>query len=501
MVNAAAVAVAPRARGRPAAARRARRADLAPRPDRPGRAARGRGRAASSRWAPTSSTGSTAPPPAGPRPPRSPGRWPPCLGDDEQRRAANPAVLGGDLNAVPWSDEVRGLTGSAGPHVPGLVFVDAWEAAGNEGRGDTWAAANPRVPRRAVHPNRRLDYVMVSWPRRRGVGPRGGRAVWPAPPPSTGSGPATTTPWWPTSTSEPRRNPGAVPGAQCDDRPMADRYTHGHHESVLRSHRWRTAENSAGVPAPPPAPRASGCSTSAAGRAPSPSTWPRRVAPGAVVGIDASADVIAAAVAARDEAELDASSVTPGGGRRLRPRRPTTPLRRGPRPPGAPAPHRPGGRAAGDAAGARARAAWSPSARATTAPSPGPPTTRCSTAGWRSTTRSPGPTAPTPTPAATCPAGSAPPGSPTSRSAAPPGPSPSPTTGRGGVGCGPTGSWPAPSPTRPSSTAWPTGPSSTTSPPPSGAGPLADDAVFVVRPRRGAGPGLSGRPARATLGG
>jgi SAM-dependent methyltransferase len=27
---------------------------------------------------------------------------------------------------------------------------------------------------------------------------------------------------------------------------MSDVYTHGHHESVLRSHRWRTAENSAG---------------------------------------------------------------------------------------------------------------------------------------------------------------------------------------------------------------------------------------------------------------
>ena len=26
---------------------------------------------------------------------------------------------------------------------------------------------------------------------------------------------------------------------------MPDVYTHGHHESVLRSHRWRTAENSA----------------------------------------------------------------------------------------------------------------------------------------------------------------------------------------------------------------------------------------------------------------
>jgi len=26
----------------------------------------------------------------------------------------------------------------------------------------------------------------------------------------------------------------------------ADTYLHGHHDSVLRSHRWRTAENSAG---------------------------------------------------------------------------------------------------------------------------------------------------------------------------------------------------------------------------------------------------------------
>src|SRR6476469_6107735 len=27
---------------------------------------------------------------------------------------------------------------------------------------------------------------------------------------------------------------------------MTNAYTHGHHESVLRSHRWRTAQNSAG---------------------------------------------------------------------------------------------------------------------------------------------------------------------------------------------------------------------------------------------------------------
>ena len=28
--------------------------------------------------------------------------------------------------------------------------------------------------------------------------------------------------------------------------PRSETYLHGHHDSVLRSHRWRTAENSAG---------------------------------------------------------------------------------------------------------------------------------------------------------------------------------------------------------------------------------------------------------------
>jgi endonuclease/exonuclease/phosphatase family metal-dependent hydrolase len=92
------------------------------------------------------------------------------LGCREARAEALPAVLVGDLNAVPWSDEVRGLTGACGPLVEGLVFVDAWEAAANAGRGDTWSSTNPLVPKRAVYPDRRLDYVMVSWPRRRNTG-------------------------------------------------------------------------------------------------------------------------------------------------------------------------------------------------------------------------------------------------------------------------------------------------------------------------------------------
>jgi endonuclease/exonuclease/phosphatase family metal-dependent hydrolase len=92
------------------------------------------------------------------------------LGDRPARAAGLPAVLAGDLNAAPWSDEVRSLTGASVPLVDGLVFVDAWEAAGNTSRGATWSAANPLVPKRAVYPDRRLDYVLVSWPRRQGAG-------------------------------------------------------------------------------------------------------------------------------------------------------------------------------------------------------------------------------------------------------------------------------------------------------------------------------------------
>jgi len=93
-----------------------------------------------------------------------------AAGPADERRSRPPIVLGADLNAVPWSDEVRRLTGASEPEVHGFVLVDAWEASGAIERGDTWAASNPRVPKRAVHPNRRLDYVMVSWPRARGVG-------------------------------------------------------------------------------------------------------------------------------------------------------------------------------------------------------------------------------------------------------------------------------------------------------------------------------------------
>ena len=75
---------------------------------------------------------------------------------------------------------------------------------------------------------------------------------------------------------------------------MPDIYTHGHHESVLRSHRWRTAENSAAYLLPH---LRSGMALLDVGCGPGNITCDLadRVAPGPVVGLDVSADVVTAA--------------------------------------------------------------------------------------------------------------------------------------------------------------------------------------------------------------
>jgi SAM-dependent methyltransferase len=68
-------------------------------------------------------------------------------------------------------------------------------------------------------------------------------------------------------------------------------YTHGHHESVLRSHTWRTAENSAGYLLPYLQP---GLSLLDVGCGPGTITADLAllVAPGQVVGLDAAPDVV-----------------------------------------------------------------------------------------------------------------------------------------------------------------------------------------------------------------
>lgn len=75
---------------------------------------------------------------------------------------ALPPVLTGDLNAEPSSDEVRALTGRAAVAVPGVVFLDAFEVAG-EGPGATWDRRNPHT-HDSYEPDRRIDYVLVGKP-------------------------------------------------------------------------------------------------------------------------------------------------------------------------------------------------------------------------------------------------------------------------------------------------------------------------------------------------
>lgn len=72
---------------------------------------------------------------------------------------------------------------------------------------------------------------------------------------------------------------------------MSERYTHGHHESVLKSHSWRTVENSAAYLVPQLAP---GSSLLDIGCGPGTITvdFASRVAPGRVTGLDAAAEIV-----------------------------------------------------------------------------------------------------------------------------------------------------------------------------------------------------------------
>ncbi len=88
---------------------------------------------------------------------------------DEVTRRRFPTVVCGDFNACPDSDEIRMLTGRTTIPVPGLVFYDAWEAAGDGTAGHTWSNRNP-LAAVGLYPDRRFDYILSAWPRHGGVG-------------------------------------------------------------------------------------------------------------------------------------------------------------------------------------------------------------------------------------------------------------------------------------------------------------------------------------------
>jgi endonuclease/exonuclease/phosphatase family metal-dependent hydrolase len=80
-----------------------------------------------------------------------------------------PPILCGDFNADPEADEIRMLTGLTEIPVPKLVFLDAWQVAGEGGPGFTWSHDNP-FTMLDPEPERRLDYVFVGYPGERHAG-------------------------------------------------------------------------------------------------------------------------------------------------------------------------------------------------------------------------------------------------------------------------------------------------------------------------------------------
>ncbi len=76
---------------------------------------------------------------------------------------SHPVLLAGDFNATPNSTEIRMITGETPTPVEGLAMTDAWPQC-NDSPGWTWDKENPYLAE-ATWPQRRLDYVFVSWPR------------------------------------------------------------------------------------------------------------------------------------------------------------------------------------------------------------------------------------------------------------------------------------------------------------------------------------------------
>jgi ubiquinone/menaquinone biosynthesis C-methylase UbiE len=83
-----------------------------------------------------------------------------------------------------------------------------------------------------------------------------------------------------------------------------EHYTHGHHESVLRSHSWRTVDNSAGYLVPHLVP---GLSLLDVGSGPGTMTvdFAERLSPGRVVGIDRAEGIVDQATALAGSRGLD----------------------------------------------------------------------------------------------------------------------------------------------------------------------------------------------------
>jgi endonuclease/exonuclease/phosphatase family metal-dependent hydrolase len=95
----------------------------------------------------------------------------PTLNEFARGRAKNdfPAILVGDFNTDPESAEIRYLKGLQSLEGGSAYWCDAWDHAGDGGKGTTWSKSNNSAAW-APWPNRRIDYIFVAQPRLDGAG-------------------------------------------------------------------------------------------------------------------------------------------------------------------------------------------------------------------------------------------------------------------------------------------------------------------------------------------
>jgi endonuclease/exonuclease/phosphatase family metal-dependent hydrolase len=92
-----------------------------------------------------------------------------CAFVRETRPRTFPAVVVGDLNSEPTSDEIRSLTGLAAVPVPGVVFRDTWRVVNGDAAGYTVSNDNP-FDAANLFLDQRIDYVLAGVPKMGGVG-------------------------------------------------------------------------------------------------------------------------------------------------------------------------------------------------------------------------------------------------------------------------------------------------------------------------------------------
>ncbi len=89
----------------------------------------------------------------------------------ELRASGQTAIVAGDFNAIPESDEIRFLVGLHSVCGRRVFWQDAWARCHGQEPGPTWCVRNPYTEQLGWFPrDRRLDYVFVTPETREGHG-------------------------------------------------------------------------------------------------------------------------------------------------------------------------------------------------------------------------------------------------------------------------------------------------------------------------------------------